>query len=224
MISFSVIAAATRKGSIGYLGSLPWPRIPSDIKHFRNVTRDAPEHKANVVIMGRKTWESIPDKNRPLKGRINIIVSTTLESHSSKDSDQSYFVVKSLNDAQMILKDNQHHEVFVVGGGQLYKEALDSPLCKRVYMTQILKEVDNVDVWMPTVDNSKFRLESEGDVKIENGVSFQFLVYERIQDVAMDLKTRPSVHEEYQYLDIVKRIITEGNRRSDRRSDAVLVT
>eukprot|EP00401_Gymnodinium_catenatum_P013247 CAMPEP_0117564102 /NCGR_PEP_ID=MMETSP0784-20121206/55852_1 /TAXON_ID=39447 /ORGANISM="" /LENGTH=112 /DNA_ID=CAMNT_0005361799 /DNA_START=28 /DNA_END=363 /DNA_ORIENTATION=+ len=73
----SVIAASTPKGGIGKDGALPW-RLPEDMSHFRRVTTAvATEGKKNAVIMGRRTWESIPEKFRPLADRVNVVLTSS---------------------------------------------------------------------------------------------------------------------------------------------------
>jgi len=73
--TFAVVVAATQKGGIGRAGSLPW-RLPADLAYFKRVTSTTVElGKQNAVIMGRKTWDSIPPKFRPLVGRINVVLS-----------------------------------------------------------------------------------------------------------------------------------------------------
>ena len=74
----TIIVAATKAGGIGQNGSLPW-RLPKEMAYFARVTSNAPEGKKNTVIMGRKSWESIPLKFRPLSKRANIVVSTNSE-------------------------------------------------------------------------------------------------------------------------------------------------
>jgi dihydrofolate reductase/thymidylate synthase len=72
MTSFSVIVAATQRGGIGLKGQLPWKSLPTDLKAFKKITSGTGQ---NAVIMGRKTWDSIPVQFRPLAGRISIILS-----------------------------------------------------------------------------------------------------------------------------------------------------
>ena len=74
MIRLSIIVAATTTNGIGKNGRLPWC-IHEDMKYFMHVTQNAPEGTQNAVIMGRKTWESIPAKYRPLSKRLNIVIS-----------------------------------------------------------------------------------------------------------------------------------------------------
>ena len=74
MSHLTLIVAATTKNGIGRGGTMPW-HIPKDLAYFSRVTTSAPIGQANAVLMGRKTWESIPNKFRPLKKRINIVLS-----------------------------------------------------------------------------------------------------------------------------------------------------
>jgi len=74
MICLSIIVAATTANGIGKNGRLPWC-IHQDMKYFMHATQNAPEGTQNAVIMGRRTWESIPAKHRPLSKRLNIVIS-----------------------------------------------------------------------------------------------------------------------------------------------------
>lgn len=75
---FSLIVAVSSNDGIGYQGHLPWPYIPKEMKHFVDITTHVPHQGLmNAVVMGRKTWEAIPLANRPLKNRLNVVISTT---------------------------------------------------------------------------------------------------------------------------------------------------
>lgn len=87
MSRLTIIVAATVSNGIGKNGTLPW-HLPKDLKYFAQATSTAPEGMQNAVIMGRNTWESIPVKYRPLKGRLNVVV--------SRDSQYNLYVKKNL--------------------------------------------------------------------------------------------------------------------------------
>lgn len=107
-----IVAAVSSNGVIGIDGRLPWI-LPSDLRHFKNITKD------KAVIMGRATFESIGSK--PLPNRYNIVVSKTL---SKVNTFPNLTVVDSLDAALWAADNDEYKEVFVIGGAQLYKEAL----------------------------------------------------------------------------------------------------
>lgn len=107
----SLIAAVARNRVIGKNNQLLW-HLPEDMKHFREVTRGKP------VIMGRKTWESLPEKFRPLPGRHNIVVSRNLDYKAPGAT-----LVSSLEDAIHLTRSDD--ETFVIGGETLYRQALE---------------------------------------------------------------------------------------------------
>ncbi|KAK7677104.1 hypothetical protein QCA50_019918 [Cerrena zonata] len=89
-----IVAALGPKLGIGYQGAMPW-RLKQEIKYFKNVTTNSPADKINAVIMGRKTWESIPAKFRPLPNRLNIILSRSYK--NTFDENQGIFYYNDLN-------------------------------------------------------------------------------------------------------------------------------
>nr|WP_024871249.1 type 3 dihydrofolate reductase [Tolumonas lignilytica] len=126
----SLIVAMAKNRVIGRGNQMPW-HLPADLRHFKNVTFGKP------VIMGRKTFESI---GRPLPGRRNIVI--------SRNSDWQADGVERVESLQAALERvNKEAEVMIIGGGQLYQEAL--PLADRLYLTQIELTVDDADTWFP---------------------------------------------------------------------------
>jgi dihydrofolate reductase len=124
---FNVIAACAVPGAgIGLGGSIPW-HVASDLRRFRYLT----SHPGPAaVIMGRKTFESLPGK-RPLPGRTNVVVSRTL------DQDRDLVVVRSFEDALAFVRTHGFANVHVIGGESLYRQALVHEDCARVYLTEI---------------------------------------------------------------------------------------
>ena len=182
----SIIVAASQPGNgIGRGGSLPWPLLTGEMGFFARVTKRIepgqvlPGSKvANAVIMGRKTWESIPEKARPLKGRINLVVSSTMK-QPSFGSDQSLegpYVRSSLTEILNLAEGHQEscrsaqaaseikyargekHEtlpqdvrvsrIFLIGGSSLYGTALRLQICDRLLLTKIKKHFE-CDVFFP---------------------------------------------------------------------------
>lgn len=148
---FSLIAAVSDNGVIGNGLDLPWDRIKSDLSYFRKVTL------GNPVIMGRRTWESL--KRKALPGRANYIVSSTLD----QVDDPNVIVVRALQDAldDIAGRDDVPHRPFVIGGAQLYQEALKHPKLRWMDLTTIHLTVDG-DVKFPDFDAAKWlALDSE---------------------------------------------------------------
>lgn len=164
----SIIVAASENNVIGRDNSIPW-HLPDDLKFFRKKTEGHP------VIMGRKNFESIVAAlGKPLPKRSNIIVTR----------DASYEAVgcqvsSSLEEAIMYgHKDNDKEEIFIIGGGEIYKQALD--LCNYIYLTRIHAWIAG-DVFFPEIDLAVWeeveREEHPADTKHKYG--FTYLTYKR---------------------------------------------
>ncbi|ORX34016.1 dihydrofolate reductase-like domain-containing protein [Kockovaella imperatae] len=146
--SMTAIVAATTSNGIGKNGTLAW-RLPGEMKYFARVTTGESPTTPNAVIMGRKTWESIPAKFRPLKDRHNIVVSRQ-ELDLPGESTSS---ATSLESA--LTQTRGAHRIFLMGGAQLYNEALNqsststqSPLVDRVLLTRIISPEYASDVFL----------------------------------------------------------------------------
>lgn len=104
MSSLTLIVAATTKNGIGRSGTMPW-HIPKDLAYFSRITTNAPATQMNVVLMGRKTWESIPRKSRPLKKRVNVVLS---RNEDYEPCANSKYPVPVSNSAPGSLKTQRH--------------------------------------------------------------------------------------------------------------------
>lgn len=153
----SLIAALAANGVIGAGNALPW-RLPEDLKRFKALTLGHP------VIMGRKTFESI---GRPLPGRRNIVLSRRPEYFAA-----GCIVAHDLESALAAAGDAD--ELFVIGGGELYREAL--PLADRIYLTIVHGEAQG-DVLFPELPNGEF-VEKERR-RVRDTISCDFVIYER---------------------------------------------
>ena len=154
MIACVVAHASNRV--IGRDGGLPW-HLPTDMKFFRELTTGA------TVIMGRRTWESIPERFRPLPGRRNLVL-------SSRDVEGAE-VFPTL-EAALAAADG---DVYVIGGGETYAAAL--PLADRVYATEIDAEVEG-DTLFPELDG--WHCVETSEPASENGHTFRFKRYEPV--------------------------------------------
>lgn len=167
----SAIVAVDENWGIGYQGQL-LERIPADLKHFKQLTEN------NIVVMGRKTWESLPNKSvlPRLSNRINVIVSNSM----LKDIDEEVLghltLVMTLEKAIDYIQDKN---IFVIGGGQIYNALL--PYCDRVYVTKIYASHDNIDTFFPNLDESReWNAIEEDSMASYNDIKYQFWRYDRV--------------------------------------------
>lgn len=121
--TYQVVVAATRDMGIGKDGKLPW-RMPSDLKFFKDITLTTSDSgKKNAVIMGRKTWESIPLENRPLPGRLNVVL--TRSGSFDIATAENVVICGSMASALELLAASPYclsiEKVFVIGGGQILR-------------------------------------------------------------------------------------------------------
>ena len=134
----SLIVAMTKDRVIGKNNDLPWPKIRADMKHFRDTTT------GHAVIMGRKTWDSIPETYRPLPDRTNIVVSrqTNLQlpgtHHIFNELDVAIEFAKTIDS-----------EPFIIGGAAIYEAAL--PFTDKIYLT-LVKGGYRGDAYFPEID------------------------------------------------------------------------
>ena len=161
----SLIAALSKNRVIGKKNSLPW-HLPDDMKYFMQTT------KAHCVIMGRKNYDSIPEKFRPLPNRTNIVVTRQL--HFAAPCQ----VVHSVEDGIDLARKTNEAEVFIIGGAEIY--ALGMPFVKRLYLTEIHAEI-NGDTFFPEFNASQWKEVSRKHHPTDDrhAFEFDFVVYER---------------------------------------------
>ncbi len=202
------VVAMTPSRAIGKRGLLPWQvlKLKRDMRFFKELTSETSgaSGATNGVVMGRKTWESIPPQFRPLEGRVNYVVS----SDQSLVQMSNVRVVGSVRDAVESAW-RERERVFIIGGGRVYKEALDLNLVDSVYVTVVHREFDECDVYFPELSPHVFDgpFPAGPPDAFESGVRCSFTVYHR---------KPPIRHEEYQYLDLVREIISTGVVKADR--------
>jgi dihydrofolate reductase len=147
---------------IGRRGGIPW-HLPEDLARFRALTTGHP------VVMGRKTWESLPDRFRPLPERRNVVVTRT-PTWTAEGADRA----ASLDEALQLLGGAER--VFVIGGAALYAGAL--PLADELELTEVDLEVDG-DAYFPEWDRGSFEEVSREAHVSEDGTPFAFVTYRR---------------------------------------------
>lgn len=159
-----IIVAVDEKWGIGKDGDL-LHRISADMKYFRQMTT------GNVLVMGRKTLESFPNK-KPLPNRVNIVLTKNREYTA-----EGVVLCHDMAELPELLKGYADKKIFVAGGGTIYAQLL--PQCERAYVTRI-RESYPADTVFPNLDeNPDWVLAEEGELQEENGVRFSFDVYKR---------------------------------------------
>jgi dihydrofolate reductase len=163
----SAIVAVDENWGIGFNGEL-LEKIPEDMKYFKDLTT------RNIVVMGRKTWDSLP--SQPLPDRLNIVLSRY---YSTPACDHT--LCMTLENLKYVIDNDDRflEDIFIIGGGQIYKELL--PLCDRVYVTKIYKDHENVDTYFSNLDKSdEWAPACCSDIRTYNDLSYQFWQYDRI--------------------------------------------
>lgn len=162
-LKLSLIASVARDGAIGRGNQLLWHE-KEDQRHFRATTQGHP------VVMGRKTWESLPAKFRPLPGRRNVVVSRN-PAYAAPGAE----VVPSLSAALVLLAGTP--QVFLIGGEQLFAEAL--PRADELVLTEIDAHFDGADVFFPDWERAAFdEVQRRGGVTTD-GVAYSIVTYRR---------------------------------------------
>ena len=162
--NLSIIVAQAENRAIGLGGDMPW-HLGGDLRRFKALTMGHP------VVMGRRTWESLP--KRPLAGRRNIVFS-----QSENFSPEGAEVVRSVNGLFQLLRDCDD-EVFIIGGGRIYRMLM--PWVDRLYVTWVHREFPEADTYFPTIDLSEFTLvhQTERMLDEKSGLLFSYAEYDR---------------------------------------------
>ncbi len=167
----SMIAAMSQNRVIGKNNDLPW-HLPDDFQFFKDTT------KGRHVILGRKNYESLPHKFRPLPGRTNIVISR----NPNYGKDEDILVVRSLEEALQLAKERGETHCFIIGGGEIYKMGLD--MASEIYLTEIHAEISG-DVFFPVFDKAQWveiqRKNHPTDSRHE--YSFDFVIYENTDNL-----------------------------------------
>ena len=162
-MTISLIVAAAENNSIGKNNQLLW-HLPNDLKFFKNTTWGMP------VIMGRKTFEAV---NKPLPGRFNIVI-TRQEGWKA----DGVIVAKDLNDALQKATETNCKEIFIIGGGEIYKQSME--MADKIYLTRVHATIEG-DTFFPRVDENKWQLIADEDFGVDekHAFAYSFQVWER---------------------------------------------
>ncbi|KAK1442514.1 bifunctional dihydrofolate reductase/thymidylate synthase [Babesia gibsoni] len=236
-----IIVATALNRVIGKNNEIPWPHIRQDFRFLYWVTTFIePEVKAknpelkNVVIFGRKTYESIPQNVLPLKGRINVLISRSIKEMPG------VLTFSSLDAAIKELRASvPHNKIFILGGSEIYRLVLENDLCDKIYQTRINKDYEG-DRFFPEIPDT-FEITGISKTFGTDFVTYDFVTYEK-KSVVKD-KPHPSMdelvltgeepkvkvpqyvacpsvkiryHEEFQYLDILADVLSNGTLKQNR--------
>ena len=173
MPAFSIVVAADEAGGIGNGGRLPW-RLPGDMAYFKRLTTEVPTPGLrNGVIMGRKTWESIPAKFRPLSNRINVVIT----SNAAFELPDGVIRAGSFEAALGGIGDvNDLAQTFVIGGAQVYRQALAHPGLRSIYLTRVHATCD-CDAKFGLIPDG-FALVSRSAPRADADLTYHFEVHE----------------------------------------------
>ena len=173
MKPLELIVARDSEGGIGAGGDLAW-HLPGDLKFFQDTTRSTKQSEfRNAVIMGRKTWESIPARYRPLSGRFNIVVSR----NTGYVTENGVPLVNSLEAAvDKAMTEEGIERIFIVGGGMLYKEALEREDLQTAWITEV-EGTHGCDTFFPPLPD-RFSASFQGEERMENGTTYRFVRYD----------------------------------------------
>ncbi|KAK8518758.1 hypothetical protein V6N13_017970 [Hibiscus sabdariffa] len=248
--TYQIVVAATKDWGIGKDGKLPW-KLPSDLKFFKDITLTTSDPgKRNAVVMGRKTWESIPLEYRPLPGRLNVVL--TRSGSFDIATAENVVICGSVTSALELLAASPYclsiEKVFVIGGGQIFRESLNAAGCDAIHLTEIETSIE-CDTFMPAIDSSVFQPWYSSFPQVENNIRYCFTTYVRVRISAVEHinldnsevldnkldsskfevhnfsflpKTIFEKHEEYLYLNMIQDIISNGNLKDDRTGTGTL--
>lgn len=162
----SIIAAVSEDLGIGMNNDLLW-HIPEDLKRFKRLTL------GKTVIMGKKTWESLPKK--PLPQRKNIVI-TDVPGEIMDNAVTAYSIIDAMS------KCEKDQEIFIIGGGSIYRQFM--PLADRLYITHVHKTLP-ADVFFPEIDKNIWEIvEKEYSSSNKNeDIPYTYIIYERIKGI-----------------------------------------
>ena len=200
LCNFSIIVAIDSNGGIAREGNIPWT-LRSDMKFFRDTTTGK---NKNAIIMGRKTYQSIPSQHRPLPNRFNIVVSRTWKQEDFPGVSICPSFVEAL--AMLGNTPRRYNEIFLVGGEMLYNEAIKDYLylCNKIYVTRLKMDYE-CDQFFPWSSISHLVVEGK-----------MFLDIQKTRDYNRYFLEPDDSHEEYHYLNALRYIADNGESRPDR--------
>ncbi len=167
MMRISMIAAVAENGVIGKDNDLVW-HLPDDMRFFKDTTKN------HTVLMGRKNWESIPEKYRPLPQRKNMVISRNTDYSLPPDVE----LIQQMEEAIAKAKASNETEFFIIGGGEIYR--LGFPFANRLLITEVKTHIEG-DAFFPNWNRDEWveieRVHHPADAK--HAFAFDFVIYDR---------------------------------------------
>jgi dihydrofolate reductase len=162
----SLIAAVSKNNVIGKNNDLPW-HLPNDMKYFMQTT------KGHCVLMGRKNYESLPEKFRPLPNRTNILITRQADFDAPGCA-----IFNKIEQGIAYAKEKGETELFIIGGAEIYSATL--PIADKLYLTEINATIEG-DTFFPQIDKTKWRETSRtlNNADDKHKFMFDFVVYEK---------------------------------------------
>lgn len=165
-----LIFAVDENWNIGYDGDMLY-KISEDLKRFRMLTT------GNIIIMGRRTFESLPDR-KALPDRINIVITSDKE-YEAEDA----YIVHSIDQLFSLLNEinpNDEMDNYMIGGGNLARQLMQN--CNRAYITKLFKSFELADTFIPNLDlDDDWKVVKESDVYKQDDIYYRYVDYERIK-------------------------------------------
>tara|TARA_B100000427_G_scaffold107786_1_gene89400 strand:+ start:2930 stop:3481 length:552 start_codon:yes stop_codon:yes gene_type:complete len=175
--TFDIVVAHDANLGIGIDNKLAW-HLPEDMSFFKQLTMgDDLEKKYNIVIMGRKTYESIPDAFRPLSNRLNIILTQLGYDEDHEDVRVASSIDEALLQAGKLVQLGEANNIYCIGGKSIYEKMISYEGCRYLYVTY-LDYVYNCDAFFPSYEDM-FTLVERSDIKkSKTGMSYQFKLFQ----------------------------------------------
>jgi dihydrofolate reductase/thymidylate synthase len=210
--SINLIVAMTKANGIGLNGNLPWSpqKLHGDMKFFKKITSETQTpDKVNSVIMGRKTWNSLPENFKPLPNRLNIVLTKNNILNNILHNNVKIF--SSIEDTMQFLKNEPKIEKnFVIGGGEIYSQFLNKKYIEyvdKLYVTEV-STPHNSDVYFPTIPKWFFQINEE---KLGDNIILK--TYQNKADINS---------QEYNYLSCISNVLNNGEYILDRTKTGIL--
>ncbi len=211
-MEINLIACIDNKYGIGKNNNMPW-EYSKDLDYFKYYTTHSVQNKKNIVIMGNNTFKSIPEQFRPLKHRLNIILSKTVINNQEYNLNHN---VLYFNDVLPLLcfldkNKNEINKVWIIGGSHIYKQFLELQIINKIYLTLIPNNNFNCDVFFPNEFLKYFKL-------IDSKIDYDYnkKSYSINKDELHFMLYQYANKDEINYLNAIKKILNKGEDRIDR--------